>query len=81
MAESELWSVVRHHLLTVREQKVEIEELQDRVAELEAFKAEWTPFLVSLAQTLHAMSKDPMFKMVSGMLPPQAQTMLATIGN
>lgn len=59
----------------------ELTELKERVAELEAFKEEWTPFLVSLAQTLHAMSRDPMFKMVSGMLPPQAQTMLATIGN
>lgn len=54
--------------------------LAEEVAELRAFKEEWTPFLVSLAQTLHAMSKDPMFKMVSGMLPPQAQTMLSTIG-
>ena len=57
----------------------ELDALKERVAELEAFKDEWTPFLVSLAQTLHAMAKDPMFKMVSGMLPPQAQTMLSTI--
>jgi hypothetical protein len=55
-------------------------EMVERIDELERFRAEWTPFLVSLAQTLHAMSKDPMFKMVSSMLPPQAQTMLATIG-
>lgn len=58
----------------------EVEDLKERVAELERFKDEWTPFLVSLAQSLLAMSKDPMFGMVANMLPPQARTMLTTIG-
>ena len=56
------------------------QEMMERIKELEVFKNEWTPFLVSLAQTLVAMSKDPMFGMVANMLPPQARTMLSTLG-
>lgn len=61
-------------------EEITLADALERIQELEAFRDEWTPFLVSLAQTLSAMSKDPMFKMVSSMLPPQAQTMLSTIG-
>jgi hypothetical protein len=56
------------------------EAFEERLAELEAFKAEWTPFLVSLSQTLHAMGSNPMFAgVIESFLPPQHKTLLATI--
>lgn len=51
-------------------------EMVERIEELEAFKTDWEPVLIQFLQSLKAMSNDPMFKAMSGMMPPQVQSLM-----
>jgi hypothetical protein len=52
-------------------------ELLERIEELESFKREWEPVLITLMQSFVAFLESPMGKMMP--LPPQVQVLLTQI--